>query len=391
MDGEIFSFSLRSLYHQKFRTALTLLGIIIGISVIIAMLSIGTGLKIYADEMFSKMGKNKIMVIPSGGPSGQLFTERDVKTVAGVRGVLDATPMQTSSYPVTFRREARVVTVSGFHPQDLKVVMGDVQGMEPIAGRWLEGNEKGAVVVGWNMQEKLYSKKVGVRDTLEIGGNKFRVIGILEKQGNSQDDNQVIMNLEDFWDIFGNKGAVFMIFAKADSSESAQAVAERVELELKKTREKDSFVVMTADSVLKQVGSFTTVLNIILGGIAAVSLVVGGIGIMNTMMMSVVERTREIGIMKAIGATRGQILATFLVESGIIGLVGGVIGLGAGYGISRLVSIAGDLYGVPLKTAVTMEMAVGGLLFALIVGCLSGLYPAYRAAKLNPVEALRYE
>jgi len=389
MDWDIFSFSARNLYHQKFRTALTLLGIIIGISMIIAMLSIGTGLRIYADEMFSKMGKNKIIIMPSG-MAGMMFNEKDVRKVEGVRGVAAVMPVDSKSYPVIFRKETKIVTLTAVRPRDAKTVMADVQGLA-INGRWMEDNERGSIVVGWNFQDKLFSKKAGLRDDVEISGKKFKIVGIFEKQGNPQDDNQVMINIEEFWDTFQNRGEIFELIVKVDSSESAQTVAERIKKELEKTREKDTFNVMTADSILKQIGSFTTVLNIILGGIAAVSLVVGGIGIMNTMMMSVVERTREIGIMKAIGATRKQIMSIFLVEAGIIGLVGGVIGLGVGYGISRLVALAGDMYGIPLKTAVTSDIAIGSLVFALLVGCLSGLYPAYRAAKLNPVEALRYE
>ena len=394
--SELLGFSIRNLRHQKLRTGLTLLGIIIGIATIVAMLSIGTGLKLYTEEAFEKMGKNLIYVMPGGGMAGMAFagnqfTQKDIDHIAKVRGVVYATGMYTSSGLVEYRDEKLMTFVSGVEPDKMETLFGGSQGYQLYKGRWPTERDRKSVLIGYLLATETLGRELGTRDSIIINGESYDIIGVIEEIGNSQDDNGVIMSLEDSWELFDADGQIYTIVIEVHASDDPAVIAERVERELEKTRDPETFSVATASSLLEQFGMFTTVLNIVLGGIAGISLVVGGIGIMNTMMMSVIERTREIGIMKALGATNRKVMQFFVVEAGLVGLAGGIIGIGLGTVVSRLVQFAAASAGVPLKNVVTFDLMFGAMAFAIIVGVLSGLYPAYRAAKLDPVEALRYE
>lgn len=393
---ELLSFSVRNLSHQKIRTGLTLLGIIIGIATIVAMLSIGEGLKIYTAESFERMGKNKLFVMPGGGTAGMAFgasafSQEDVDTISRVRGVEIATGVYTGAILMEYNDKKVVSYLLGLDPAKAEELLGGPTGYKIIKGRWPTERDSGGVVLGYLLATKTFDKEINPRDSILIGGRSFRVIGVMEELGNSQDDSQAYMSIEDAWDVSGVKDQLYMIFVNVKSGEDPEEVAKRVERALEKRKDPETFTVTTPGKLLEQFGMFITVLNVVLGGIAGISLVVGGIGIMNTMLMSVLERTKEIGIMKALGATNRQVMQFFITEAGLLGLTGGVIGILIGISVSKLVQYAASSAGVPLKNAVTPDIIFGGMAFAITVGILSGLYPAYRAAKLDPVEALRYE
>jgi len=393
---ELLGFSIRNLSHQKVRTGLTLLGIIIGIATIVAMLSIGEGLKIYTAESFERMGKNKLFVLPGGGAAGMAFgtsafTQKDVDAASRARGVEIAAGVYSSSSLMEYNGKKRVAYILGMDPAKAEALMGGPTGYKIINGRWMAERDSGGVVLGHLLATKTFEKQINPRDSILIGGKSFRVIGIMEELGNSQDDSQAYMSLDDAWALSGMKDQLFAIYVNVKAGEEPEAVAKRVERALERRKDPETFMVTTPGKLLEQFGMFITVLNIVLGGIGGISLVVGGIGIMNTMLMSVLERTKEIGIMKALGATNRQVMQFFITEAGLLGLTGGVIGILIGISVSKLVQYAASSAGVPLKNAVTPDIIIGGMSFAIIVGILSGLYPAYRAAKLDPVEALRYE
>ncbi len=393
---ELLSFSVRNLSHQKIRTGLTLLGIIIGIATIVAMLSIGEGLKIYTAESFERMGKNKLFVLPGGGAAGMAFgtsafSQKDVDAVSKVRGVEIAAGVYSSSSLMEYNGKKSVSYILGLDPAKAEALMGGPTGYKIIEGRWMAERDSGVVVLGYLLATETFDKEINPRDSILIGGKNFRVIGIMEELGNSQDDRQAYLSIDDAWDISGVKDQLYTIFVNVKAGEEPEAVAKRVERALERRKDPETFMVTTPGKLLEQFGMFITVLNVVLGGIAGISLVVGGIGIMNTMMMSVLERTKEIGIMKALGATNRQVMQFFITEAGLIGLSGGIAGVLIGIGVSKLVQYAASSAGVPLKNAVTPDIILGGMAFAITVGILSGLYPAYRAAKLDPVEALRYE
>jgi len=396
LGSELLGFSIRNLSHQKIRTGLTLLGIIIGIATIVAMLSIGEGLKIYTAESFERMGKNKLFVMPGGGAAGMAFgasafTQNDVDAISRVRGVEIASGVYTGAILMEYNDKKTVSYLLGLDPANVEKLLGGPTGYKMIKGRWPTARDSGGVVLGYLLATKTFDKEINPRDSIFIGGKSFRVIGVLEELGNSQDDSQAYVSIDDAWAVSGVKDQLYMIFVNVQSGEDPEEVAKRVERALEKRKDPETFIVSTPGQLLEQFGMFITVLNVVLGGIAGISLVVGGIGIMNTMLMSVLERTKEIGIMKALGATNRQVMQFFITEAGLLGLTGGVIGIIIGISVSKIVQYAASSAGVPLKNAVTPDIIFGGMAFAITVGILSGLYPAYRAAKLDPVEALRYE
>ena len=231
-----------------------------------------------------------------------------------------------------------------------------------------------------------------LKNNIEINGIKFKIVGILEKIGTQEIDNVLYISKDDAREIFDNEESVNFIYAAVEEGKDLEEVAIKVQTNLERSRGNDNFDVYTPEQLLSQLGSILSIVQFILAGIAAISLAVGGIGIMNTMYTSVLERTKEIGAMKAIGASQKHILIIFIFESGLIGLVGGLIGAILGtffaFSVSGIASLLGFDY---LKITILWSVILFALLFAFILGMVSGLWPAYKASKLNPVEALRYE
>ena len=246
-------------------------------------------------------------------------------------------------------------------------------------------------------EEGLFGKPVQVRDKININGIDFKVIGILKTVGNPQDDSNIYMSIETFKELYNSGDRVDQIFVQIEPGADIKEVAANVEKKLRRSRgvtaETQDFTVLTPEELLE---SFGTILNIITGfllGISAISLVVGGIGIANTMYTSTIERTKEIGTMKAIGAQNKDILFIFVIESGLLGLIGGIIGVLIGMGIGQIIEfIAINQLGTNLlQVAYPWYLIVGCLTFSFLVGAISGLIPAWQASKINVVDALRYE
>lgn len=228
-------------------------------------------------------------------------------------------------------------------------------------------------------------------DEIKKVGTTFRVVGILKETGTRELDTFVVIPLKTLRDVTDSKDEISVIVASADNVNNIDKVAEDIQKKLDKMHGEKAFDAITTTQLAERIGSITSTITIFLGSIAAISLIVAGIGIANTMLMSIMERTREIGIMKAIGATNTNIMEIFLMESALLGLVGGIMGCIVGMDMSNLLGRISIISGIQMKTAVTPELLLIGLGFSVIVGIVSGLWPARRAAKLNPIEALRYE
>jgi len=258
----------------------------------------------------------------------------------------------------------------------------------------LESNDKYGIIVSDSFAKEAFDEPIALKERIEINGQGFKIIGITKQSDVAFSgfgvSNMVWMNKETVKSFFDENTPTEMI-VKVVSQDKVNDVINKIEQKLKRAHGEEDFQVMSTENIIQQAGNVLLLVQIVLIGLAAISLLVGGIGIMNTMLMAVMERTREIGVMKAIGATNNRVLSIFLAESALIGLVGGIIGIILGYLISLAVSIISEFAGVPLPTQVSPLAITLAIVFSMGVGIVSGIIPARRAAMLDPVEALRYE
>ena len=383
----------RNVSHRQLRSWLTVLGVVIGIAAIVALVSVSRSLESSVEQQFEEFGSDKINVFASSngrGPPGldASLNVDDLRAVERVKDYELVVGMLTRSAKVEFRNVAKNTFVSGFDA-DQSVRIFEEFNLEFREGRSFE-TESNKIVVGPRVAEDLFGKTLFVGNKLEIEGEQFEIVGITESLGNPQDDSNVYMPLEVMRDLFDDRESVSFIFAKVKPGTDIDKVAERTTAELRKSRSEESFEVVTPEQLLEQLGAVLAILQGVLVGIASISLIVGSVGIASSMYTSVLERVRDIGIMKAIGATNMEIVTIFLIEAGLIGFVGGVIGIMVGLGIAYLIGFAAAQAGFSiLKISMDFQLIAFALAFATIVGAVSGYFPARHAAKLKPVDALR--
>ena len=403
MLKDYFRLALHSVRQRKMRSWLTLLGIFIGIAAVVALISLSQGLESAIKEQFVKLGSDKVIVqaIGSGyGPPGSgavaPLTKSDLDEIKKVKGVDQAFGRLIRSVKVQFDKEIEytyAVSVPDDN-EDLQLVI-EVNNYELEQGRMLKKEDKYKAVLGKDLATDLFGKEVQLQDTLEIEGKEFKVVGLLKKSGNPQQDVALVVPEAALEEILGIEGSKDMIAVKGNPGEELSTVSERLKKELRNHRKvkegKEDFSVETPENILATLTTILAIVQGILVGIAAISLLVGGIGIMNTMYTAVLERTKEIGIMKATGARNSQIWFLFLTESGLLGLLGGIIGVSLGLGISKTVEyVAYQIYEAYLIRAdISWILILSMLLFAFAIGAISGALPARQAAKLKPVDALR--
>ncbi|NQE04939.1 hypothetical protein C5S32_03615 [ANME-1 cluster archaeon GoMg1] len=394
---DIFLLAYRDIKERKARTSLTLLGIAVGIAAVIALMSVGYGFQQSVTGELVEMA-DLIMVLPGKASLGSeyvelgSFNERDLKDVGRIGGVKETATGASSMEEVEYRGEKTVVSIVGIEPRDVGVVFGDMVKTEE--GRFLRDNDHKACLIGHSIAKDYFDEEIRVNDRLKIGGSKFRVVGILEKQGGfkSELDSEIRVTRRDAKSILGNDG-ISWIFVRVRNIGEAEEIADEIEERIDENHKLDDFTsAMTMGSVIDQLKTIFTLLQAVLIAIASISLIVASIGIMNTMLMSVMERTHEVGIMKAIGAKNRNVLSLFLLESGMLSVVGGVLGCVLGVTGANVISIGiGAALGEGIPAIVRPEVLLGGILVAVLVGVLSGLYPARKASRMSPVEAVRYE
>jgi putative ABC transport system permease protein len=384
----------RSLVSRKLRSWLTVIGVVIGIAAVVSLISLGQGLESGIEEEFSKLGISSLRVVPKGlrgPPEGtNVLTTRDVEVCENVIGVDYVTPMLMKSTKVEYSNQERFKSVLAYPSDQGEKGLADLD-ITYDKGRAFKNGEKNVAAIGYKFATDTFSKELRLGNKVTIEDENFKIIGIFEETG-STPDNAIYIPLEAARDIFDNSEGVSVIVVHKLEGIDLEDLGEKIEKDLKRSRDDELFEVYTPKQLLDQIGEILGIVQIILVGIASISLVVGGVGIMNSMFTSVLERTQEIGTMKAIGATNKDILTMFLIESGMIGLVGGVFGVLIGAGMAKSVEIIAAQAGFGLISInVDMGIACLGLGFAFLIGMISGIVPAYRASKLKPVDALRYE
>lgn len=398
MFGSLFVLALRSMRVRMLRSMLTVLGIIIGIIFIVALLSLGDGLKNAVVSQMGGMGSDLIFVFAgeegtspaSAALYGIKITKSDLNIIKQTDGIKTAHPLATESFTMEFGEEKEILTVRGISKAGTELFKSS-QGFELETGRWFD-DRKYDLVIGSRLAKKMFDKEISTGDRVLLNGKKFTVIGILKEMGEQADDSAAYTSYDTVSEVTGEE-KMFIIISQVYPGANANDVAEKIKKKMKDAHGGvEDFSVYTNEKALEMVNSVLSIVQFFITGIAAVALVVGAVGIMNTVYMTVYERTKEIGIMKAIGAKKLDIISMFVIESGLIGLIGGIIGMIIGFGLAKIVEIiaAQSGYGM-LKASMSIEFIFSILAFSFIVGILAGLLPAKTAAEMEPVEALRYE
>ena len=404
MVKDYFFLALGNLKHRGLRSWLTMLGIFIGIAAVVSLISLGQGLQEAITGQFNVLDPDKLLIEnigtgfgPPGSTSIKKLTGHDLDVIKSIDGVEFAIPRLIRTVKVEFNKISQFKNVGSIpkNKEEIEIVY-DVFNAELEEGRLLEEIDKGKVILGNNfISEDKFNKGIRVGTKLKIQEKEFEVIGVLKKSGSFIINDVILMPEEDLKEILKIEDEIDLIAVQVEDEKRIEEVAQAIERKLRNDRNQkigeEDFSVQTP---LQAIGTINTVLNIInlvVIGISAVSLLIGGIGIANTMYTSVLERTKEIGVMKAIGARNMDILSIFLVESALLGLSGGIIGAIIGIGLAFLVSgVAGNfLGGIEFKVIFSLPLMSATITFSLLIGVLSGIFPALQASKLNPTEALR--
>ena len=395
MNPELFEVAAKNLRRQGIRTYLTLIGIIIGIGAIVALVSVGAGLNLAIEDQFEQLGSNIIFIIPGGQFSGVEFGDSDIRQIEAIKGVETAVPIYAANALFEYKGQKVSVSVSAAEAEKAGI-FEDTGFFDVKEGRMLEKNENSSVVIGERIAEDFFDQEISLRSRALINGKSYKVVGILREEqqtvgGGGPSSGSTIFMTKDAFDRISPNSSPGIIFAQAFSVDVVEDTADEIEEYFVDRYGEKSVFVSSSQQLLEQVNQLFGLITIFLAGIAGISLLVGGIGITNAMIASVLERTKEIGLLKALGMGNNEILSLFLIEAGFIGAIGGVIGIALGFGFAAIIAFVGEQAGFALVAVLDPLLAFGGLFFAMAVGMGAGFYPARRASKLDPIVALRYE
>mgnify|MGYP002516596834 CR=1 FL=1 len=402
--SESVQIAVTALLGNKLRSILTMLGIIIGVGAVIAMISIGMGVKQNVTNSIASLGSNMLIVTPgstnkggvrSAAGSSQKLKYEDAEAIKKkIKNIDYVSPTVNGSYQIVNGHENWNSSVYGVTPEYLKI-----RDLTIGTGSFITQNDLNSrnrvAVIGTTVATNLFESENPVGKNIRINNQPYKVIGVIESKGQSsmgQDqDDVVIIPLTTAQERLMGITYVRSINIQVSSADKIESVQGQVETLLRQRHhivgdKEDDFSVRNLTSLMETMTSTTTMLTLFLGSIAAISLLVGGIGIMNIMMVSVTERTREIGIRKALGATFQNIMMQFLIESVVIGVIGGLMGVAVGVGIALAIAKAGLF-----QTVITAAPILISFSFSVGIGLFFGIYPARKAARLDPIEALRYE
>jgi len=391
---DYFNFALKNIRRRKLRSWLTIIGIVIGVTAIVSLITIGQGMQASIQEQFEKLGIRNIRIVPGGlqGPPGPGFAlpNEMIDKVEEIKGVEYVDAVVTDFGAVEFSNTKELVAIVGYDTSLGKKGFVDTDA-QLEAGRFFSSGDSKKVLIGNNVAHDLFDKQILLKNSFLIKDTKFRVLGIFEKTGTPIDD-RVFIPLDDAREILNQPDTVNAMIVKLLPGIDINEAADDIEERLSRSFDDGTFEVLTPEQILNQINQILGVISIVLGGIAAISLIVGAIGIMNSMFTSVLERTRHIGVMKAVGARNLDIFLIFLLESGFMGLAGGMLGAILGSAIAIAAGLGAQAAGISFfSTRIDFVVMASALILSFLVGVISGTFPAWRASKLSPVEALRYE
>lgn len=401
---DFLSISFKGMRKRKLRAWLTMLGIIIGIAAVVSLISLGDGLRTAITGQFGSLSTDKLTIQNAGtgmGPPGSTtirkLTSHDVDIIEKVSGVDIVVPRLIRVVKMDYNRGVSF-TYSTSLPDDEKKaeIFYSAFDAKLEDGRLLKASDRNEILIGSEVAKgNEFDKAIKVGSVLKIQNKDFKVIGILKPSINFIVNVAIVLSESDMKEILKIGDEYDLIVAQVSKGANIDEVGARISRALRRDRDEkvgeEDFSVQTPLQAVSSVNTILNIINLIVTGIAAISLIIGGIGIANTMYTSVLERTREIGIMKAIGAKNSDILLVFVIESGLLGLIGGIIGALVGLGMAFLVaSIASSFLGENIiSVSVNYSLLLGAVAFSFAVGLLSGLFPARQASKLRPVDALR--
>ena len=401
MWGNAFILALRQIWRNPMRSLLTVLGIVIGVAAVITMVTVGNGATQAVREQIESLGSNQLMIRPGQrmGPGGSAgapsFKLEDVDAIANqIAGVKAVAPQRQQSMTVVAQGRNWSTQVIGSSNQYFILDNRQIR-----QGRYFEPQEEqsGAAVcvIGTTIEKEIFGSSNAVGQMLRTGQFSCRVVGVLESKGQAaiggDQDDLVVMPIQTFQRRVSGNTRVSAILVSVDSQIDRALVTESIRLLMRERRslsdaDDDNFMILDTEEIARRVSSTTEIMTMLLGAVAAVSLVVGGIGIMNIMLVSVTERTREIGVRLAIGALEREVLMQFLIEAVVLGAMGGVLGVAIAFIGSFALAAT---MGVPFIFDPSINMVA--FLFAALTGVIFGYFPARRAAQLDPIEAVRHE
>ena len=401
MWGNAFILALRQIWRNPMRSLLTVLGIVIGVAAVITMVTVGNGATQAVREQIESLGSNQLMIRPGQrmGPGGSTgapsFKLEDVDAIANqIAGVKAVAPQRQQSMTVVAQGRNWSTQVIGSSNQYFILDNRQIR-----QGRYFEPQEEqsGAAVcvIGTTIEKEIFGSSNAVGQMLRTGQFSCRVVGVLESKGQAaiggDQDDLVVMPIQTFQRRVSGNTRVSAILVSVDSQIDRALVTESIRLLMRERRslsdaDDDNFMILDTEEIARRVSSTTEIMTMLLGAVAAVSLVVGGIGIMNIMLVSVTERTREIGVRLAIGALEREVLMQFLIDAVVLGAMGGVLGVAIAFIGSFALAAT---MGVPFIFDPSINMIA--FLFAALTGVIFGYFPARRAAQLDPIEAVRHE
>ncbi len=414
--------ALNIILHSQLRSWLTIVGIVIGVGAIISIISIGNGFQKDIQTQLGGLGADLMTVSPgferaSGGGGGflrggggqqrttgsnqrqtviQPFTNKEVQAIKSIPEIVSINAIISGRTGVYYLGETANLSIQGVDTTVWKTMTTS----SLKSGRFISSGDTNAITLGSTIANGVFKNNITTNRAIEINGKLFKVVGILQESGGfGQDDRTIFMSISSAKEILGKTNNNFdSIIVKVKNPDNIDQIQTDIETKLMivrhRTKDTKDFSILSLKATQERVSSILSGITLFLGVIAAVSLIVGAVGITNTMFTSVLEKTKEIGIMKALGAKNKDIMIIFLFNSGLVGFVGGAIGCLFGIAIALLIpklgiSLVGG--GRTLSTSISPELILVTLIFSVVIGMISGAIPAYRASKLKPVEALRAE